>query len=127
MDFELIKQRLIALAAMHNLTDVDLDFYDEERDEFDWHINWKRDLNESFGAGIARLQASLDLYDKGLAAGDMLAAQAGLLRAGIYAHNLMSFFDALRHDLSKAVIDSRFNWPTFPEGYKIPPHYGYEE
>ncbi|VVE47502.1 hypothetical protein PTE30175_04388 [Pandoraea terrae] len=100
---------------------------DEEKDSFAWKIDWKDDLNESFAADVGYLQNALDLYDKALARGDLLAAQAALLDARGYAHNLMSFFDALRHDLSKAVIDPRFKWPAFPEGYKIPPHYGYEE
>lgn len=38
----------------------------------------------------------------------------------------MNFFDAFKDDLKKAYLDPRFKRSKFPEGYKVPEHYGYK-
>ncbi|GAB3627742.1 hypothetical protein PTE30175_02438 [Pandoraea terrae] len=126
MEFNRVGGLLVALAKENGLTSDDLEAFDEQ-DDMEWRLPFWGDLDESFNDDAARLQSALDLYEKALAQGDKLTACAGLIRACGYAHNLMSFFDALRHDLNKASLDARFNWPKFPEGYKIPRCYHYEE
>lgn len=126
MDFNRIKDLLISLAKANGLTLADLQERDPKTGLLAWSIDWNDDLSESFKNDIESLQAALDLYEAALAKNDMLAAQAGLINARISAHQLMNFFDSLREDLKKAYLDSRFKWPEFPEGYKVPEHYGYK-
>jgi hypothetical protein len=127
MDYESIKRTLVDLAMSHNLTAEDLNAYSEEDASFDWHIDWKSDLNFIFSKNVDNLGKSIELYQNAMATNDLITAQVGLLRAGVSSHNLMSFFDALRHDLNRAIIDPRFHWPEIPEDYKIPSKYGFNE
>lgn len=92
----------------------------------EWCFPFWGDLDESFGDDMTRLQAAFALYEKAIERGDSLAANAGLQRARLFSQNLASLFDALRRDLGRASTDSRFDWPTFPENYTIPPEYDYK-
>jgi len=96
---------------------------DSDGDVFDWSVNWVEGLDESFMKDIHSLHESLDLYEKAIARGDMLAAKAGLLEAGVFAHNLTSFFDAIKDDLKRVIADERFDWPKFPDDYQVPSIY----
>jgi hypothetical protein len=127
VDYENVKKLLVDLAKSNNLTEEDLNCYNEDELNFDWHISFKSNLNERFQSNIANLEAAIKLCKSALAANDPLAARIGLLRASVYSHDLTSFFDALRHDLGKASADPRFHWPEIPEDYKIPSKYGFDE
>lgn len=126
MDFNRVKNVLMALAKESGLTDEDLGEYNSDLDKFEWNLDWNSDLNGSFERDIEMFKGGIDLYEDALANEDLLAAKAGLQDANIAAHNLMSFFDAFREDLTKIAIDPRFNWPKFPEDYKVPKHYRYK-
>ena len=126
MDFDRIKYLLMALAKANGVGEEDLNGYNTETDEFEWSINWKSDLNKSFEMDIDRFQSGVDLYEEALAKNDLLAAKAGLQDAKIASQDLANFFDAFREDLTKMMVDPRFKWPKFPDGYKVPEHYGYK-
>lgn len=125
--FESLKQLLLNLAKSKGITEEDLNGYDESKEEFNWHIDWNRNLDDWFELNIDRIKDAMKLYENATAQGDLLAAHAGLQRIRLGTHDLMNFFDNFREDLIKFSIDPRFDWPTFPDDYKIPEHYGYSE
>lgn len=128
MELNRIKTLLRDLALSHGLTDADLRAYNEEADDLEWYINWKRDQEELFEKEMRRIRDSLDLYESALNRGDKLTAKAGLIHAGIALQGLSGFFDGLMHDVKKAYADPRFGWPEFPsDDWKIPPEYGFKE
>ena len=125
MNFDKVKNLLIELAKAHGQSDDDLSCYNAEADEFEWSINWRSDLNKSFEIDLERFEAGVDLYERALNNNDLLAAKAVLQDAKIASQNLANFFDAFMVDLTKIMTDWRFNWPKFPDGYKVPESYGY--
>ncbi|WP_175923510.1 hypothetical protein [Burkholderia latens] len=128
MELNRIKTLLRDLALSHGLTDADLRAYNEEADDLEWYINWKRDQEELFAKEMRRVRDALDLYESAMNQGDKLTAKAGLIHAGIALQGLSGFFDGLMHDVKKAYSDPRFGWPKFPsDDWKIPPEYGFKE
>ncbi|MBN3847837.1 hypothetical protein G3N58_13505 [Paraburkholderia sp. Ac-20342] len=127
MELNRIKLLLHGLALSHGLTDADLHAYNHTTDDFEWHIDWKKNLTETFESKTKRLKAAINLYDDAMAKGDLLTARAGLVRAGIQLQSLASFFDGMTHDVKKAYGEPHFNWPVFPDGnWKIPPEYDFK-
>lgn len=128
MKLDRVRRTLRDLAISHGLTDVDLKAYNEVTDNFDWNIDWKQDLTNSFDKRMGRLEAAFDLYDAATTANDRLTAKAALIDAGATLHSLTSFFDGMMHDVKKACSEPRFDWPSFPDGnWKIPPEYAFKE
>ncbi|CAM2339959.1 MULTISPECIES: hypothetical protein [Burkholderia] len=128
MELNRIKVLLRDLALSHGLTDADLNSYNVEMDDNEWHIDWKRNLDESFDKRIKSIEAAINLYDLAMRSEDRLTAKAGLIHAGIALQDLSNFFDGLMHDVKKAYGDPRFGWPKFPsDDWKIPPEYGFKE
>jgi len=128
MELNRIKLLLRDLAHSHGLTDDDLNHYNELENDNDWHIDWGKNLSDSFNKRMQLLEAAVNLYDKALKNGDRLTAKAGLIRAGIHLQSLTTFFDGMTHDVKKAYGDPRFDWPTFPDdNWKISPEYGFKE
>ena len=128
MELNRIKLLIRDLALSHGMTDADLSAYNEEADDFEWHINWKKDQSASLDGRMRRLEAAIDLYDSAMKKGDKLTAKAGLIHAGIQLQTLASFFDGMTHDIKKAYGDPRFGWPEFPsDDWKVPPEYGFKE
>ncbi|WP_420993163.1 hypothetical protein ACKI2N_023550 [Cupriavidus sp. 30B13] len=126
-NFEIFKSLLLDLAESKGITEDDLDGYDEARDEFNWHINWKRNLDDWFEMKMQRICDAIELYEAATKQGDLLAARAGLQDVRLATHDLMNFFDDIREDLIKISSDSRFGWPDFPDDYKIPEVYNYSK
>ena len=86
----------------------DLHAYNEEADDLERYINWKRDQDELFAKEMRRVRDALDLYDSAMNKGDRLTAKSGLTHAGIALQGLSGFFDGLIHDVKKAYADPRF-------------------
>ncbi|MET3213894.1 UNVERIFIED_ORG: hypothetical protein ABIC48_001637 [Burkholderia territorii] len=101
MELNRIKTLLRDLALSHGLTDADLRAYNEEANDLEWYINWKRGQDELFAKEMRRIQDALDLYDSAMKKGDKLTAKAGLIHAGIALQGLSGFFDGLMHDVKK--------------------------
>jgi len=128
MKLNRIKILLRDLALSNGMTDADLSAYNEEADDLEWYINWRKDQDTSFDERMRCLEAAVDLYDSAMKKGDKLTARAGLVRAGIQLQDLAGFFDGMTHDIKKAYGDPRFGWPEFPnDEWKIPPEYGFKE
>jgi hypothetical protein len=128
MELNRIKLLLRDLALSHGMTDDDLNAYNEEFDDFEWHIDWKNDQSASFDEGMRRLEAAINLYDSAMKKGDRLTAKVGLIRAGIELQTLTNFFDGMMRDIKHAYAHPRFGWPKFPsDDWKIPPEYGFKE
>lgn len=128
LELNRIKIFLRDLALSHGLTDADLNSYNVEVDDNEWHVDWKRNLDESFDERIKSVEAAINLYDFAMRNEDKLTAKAGLIHAGIALQDLSSFFDGLMHDVKKAYGDPRFGWPKFPgDDWRIPPEYGFKE
>ncbi|WP_269501413.1 hypothetical protein [Burkholderia sp. IMCC1007] len=101
MELNRIKTLLRDLALSHGLTDPDLRACNEEVDDLECYINWKRDQDELFAKEMRHVQDALDLYDSAMKNGDKLTAKAGLIHAGIALQGLSGFFDGLMHDVKK--------------------------
>ncbi|WP_233833525.1 hypothetical protein [Paraburkholderia sp. ZP32-5] len=128
MELDRIKLLLCELALSHGLTDADLRKYNQVDDDFEWHIDWSRNLTEEFRRSMQLLEAALDLYDSAMSRGDKLTAKAGLIRAGIRLQTLENFFASLTHDVKKAYSETNFNWPDFPsDSWKIPGEYNFKD
>jgi hypothetical protein len=127
MELNKIQRLLRDLAFSHGLTDEDLNSYDEVSDDFEWHIDWKQGLSESLDKRMKLLTAAVALYEAAMSQGDALTAKAALIHAGVQLQTLSGFFDGVTHDVKKAYSDPRFNWPEFPDGWKIPPNYRFKE
>ena len=128
LDFNCIKNTIIELAETHGISRQQLiDCWNEETEALDWSINYRNDLQKEFECDAEKLQAAINLYHAAIKNNDLLTAECALLDAGIWAHNLTNFFENIKDDLKKALIEKQqFNWPEIPEGYQIPKHYNYK-
>ena len=115
MKLEEIKYLLIELAKQNGLSETDL--------HADWAIDYRENLDQEMQQELAWLVESMRLYRDAQKNNDMLAARSGILRASVRAAILRDFFDAISSDLQRAAL--HFNWPDFPEDYKIPSQYNY--
>ena len=74
MKIDRVRRTFRDLAISHGLTDADLKAYNEVTNEFDWNVDWKRDITNYFGKRMGRLEAAFDLYDAAMTANDRLTA-----------------------------------------------------
>lgn len=122
-NFNRVKILLLQLAKSHGLSDENLAYFDENKNQFDWSINWKEDLDKSFSNDVNHMHENLNIYEEAISKGDLIAARTSLLYASIFAHNLTSLIESIKDDLNQASIDERFKWPEIPENYQIPKCY----
>ena len=81
------------------------------------------DLVQKYKRESEWLLESMRLFDAANKNSDSLAAASGLLGAAVRAGILRDFFDAISIDLFRVLKE--FDWPEFPENYKVPEKYGY--
>ena len=117
-NFNQLKQILIDITSANNITMQDLK-------EGDWSVDYRIDLQKDFTEELKKMQYGLDLYAAAMAQGDRLAASAALMDVRIATQALSVFFDCFTDDLIR-VKRQDFDWPEFPEDYKIPAHYNYK-
>lgn len=128
-DFTSIQQLIIELAKMQGITLEQMqNSWNAETEDLDWRVDYENDLQERYARKIFILQESIRLHKQAMKEGDLLTARSGLMRASLAAHNLSSFFDALKEDLEKIWLHDSptFTWPEFPEDYTISEHYDYK-
>lgn len=116
MDFEAIKQRLLALARANGMTDDALSAVDPRTGRFAWQTDWGRDL-ASWSSDIAgALARDIRQFDR--ARDDRLvdATHGALLNTRDDLDELIGLMTGLRHDINKMLGDRRFGWPGEPDG-----------
>ncbi len=127
VDLNKIQIILIDLVKSYGVTDEELESKDKRTGRLIWGINLKSDFNKSFNEMLLALQIAFDGYEKASAQKDWRAVRAILQRIRLINFQLYNFSNAIGTALKNAWSDERFNWPSFPENYKVPVHYNYEE
>ena len=82
----------------------------------DYEINW----NEEFTKEMTEFIDSMKLFEESIKAGDKTAQVCSLMWARIRVLNIFGFFQNIFEDVEYIYLSEDFNWPTLPEGYKIP-------
>jgi len=91
-----------------------------------WGIDPRRNFNKIFYEKLLALQIAFDGYEKASIQNDQRAVRAILQRIRLISFQTYHFLSEIKIALDKAWLDERFNWPSFPEDYKIPAHYNYK-
>ena len=121
IDFEKLKQTILLAAKKQGLS--------EEYVIKNWHVNYKVDQNEDFIDTLSKLQEEIKLLNQAIVANDLLTSIRTIVRAKIYSHILMNFFENINDDIVQLGWGDELKdkWPDIPEGYQVPAHYDYEE
>lgn len=124
--FEKIKSALQSLASSRGVPD------DELLD--DWSLNYRRNADAEFMANALTLSELMRVHRDAIAKGELLTARCALVTAQGIAHNLSSFFYAMKEDMIRAADrglnrtgNSILDWPPLPQRYEYPPEYGYRD
>ncbi len=126
MSLTKIQKILIDLVKSHGVTDEELKQVGKRTKRLIWGIDLNSDFNKIFYEKLLALQIAFDAYEKASIQEDWRAVRAILQRIRLINFQLYKFLDGIRVALKSAWLDKRF-WPSFPENYKIPAHYNYEE
>ena len=89
----------------------------------EWSLDYSVDFNGKFEREIFFLSECMKLIELAKAKNDLLATKAAILIAGVRVGMLASFFESMDSDLSRVLRE--FEWPEFPENYRIPDFYNY--
>ncbi len=127
VDLNGIKIILMDFVKVHGVTDEELERVDKRTGRLIWGINLKSDFNRSFNEKLLDLQIAFDIYEKASVQKDWRAVRAILQRIRLINFQLYNFSNAIGTALENAWSDKYFNWPPFPDDYKVPAHYNFEE
>ncbi len=122
----IIRNILMDLIKSHGVKDEELERVDKRTGNLIWGINLKSDLNQFLNEKLLVLQIAFDAYEEASIQEDWRAVRAILQRIRLINFQFYNFTSAIRKALVNACSDERF-WPDFPEDYKVPAHYNYEE
>ena len=122
-DFNRLKSLMFAIIKSAAEPNNDPYSIDDQKDRVAWCTDWDDDLDETFYADMKKIQKCILLYEAAISENDRLTAKAALADALVACHCLTSFFDALRLDLKKILVEKSLNWPSFPENFAIPSKY----
>ncbi|UAW63565.1 hypothetical protein KMZ15_05580 [Mycoavidus sp. HKI] len=126
VNLNIIRNILMDLVRSHGVKDEELERMDKRTRNLIWGINLKSDFNQIFNEKLLALQIAFDAYEKASIQEDLRAVRAILQRIRLINFQLYNFSSAVRKALVNACLDERFG-PDFPEDYKVPAHYNYEE
>ncbi|BBO59909.1 hypothetical protein [Mycoavidus sp. B2-EB] len=126
-DLAKIQKILIDLVKSQGVTDEELKRVDKRTGRLIWGIDLNVDFNKVFYEKLLALQIAFEGYEKAFIQEDWRAVRAILQRIRLINFQLYKFLKAIRIALRNARTDERFNWPSFPEDYKVPVHYNYKE
>ncbi|BBO59688.1 hypothetical protein [Mycoavidus sp. B2-EB] len=127
IDLNGVKIILMDFTKFHGVTDEELERVDKRTGRLVWGVNLKNDFNKSFNEKLLALQIAFDGYEKASVQKDWRAVRAILQRIRLINFQLYNFSNAIGIALENALSDKYFNWPSFPEDYKVPAHYNYKE
>ncbi|BBE08876.1 Uncharacterized protein MCB1EB_0715 [Mycoavidus cysteinexigens] len=124
LDFNKFKSRLMEFLQSYGLKYSDLKASHKRTGYLRWRIDWRADYNKSFKRDFEKMKNAIELYNKALSKKDVLAAKAGLMDVSIRIGLLASSpFNAISHDLTRALNNKFFSWPSLGKGYTIPVEY----
>ncbi|BBO59590.1 hypothetical protein [Mycoavidus sp. B2-EB] len=127
VDLNKIQIILMDFVKSYGVTDEELERVDKRTGRLIWGINLKDDFNKSFNEKLLALQIAFDGYEEASVQKDWRAVRAILQRIRLINFQLYNFSNAIGTALENAWSDEYFKWPSFPEDYKVPAHYNYEE
>lgn len=122
-DFNRLKSLMFAIIKSGAEPNNDPYSIDDQKDSVAWLTDWDDDLDETFYTDLKKIHKCILLYEAAISENDKLTAKAALSDALVACHCLTSFFDALRLDLGKILVEKSFNWPSFPENFVTPSKY----
>ncbi|WP_392551399.1 hypothetical protein RHO14_07855 [Orbus wheelerorum] len=121
IEFDKLKETILLAAQVQGLS----------KDELlnNWCINYKRNQDEKFKSTLEKLDENIKLLHQSLEQKDMLVAKVAIVRAKVYSHDLMNFFENINDDIDQLGWGDELKdkWPTIPEDYRVPDHYDYAD
>lgn len=124
--FEEIKETIVSMAKLRGVDDSEI--VDK------WSIDYSGDADERFIKSMLALSELMRVCRNAEKKGDLMTARCALVEAQGFAHNLSSFFFAIKEDIQR-ISDGDLNrtsnpaldWPELPERYEYPIDYGYRD
>ncbi|WP_322038736.1 hypothetical protein [Burkholderia diffusa] len=78
LELNRIKTLLRDLVLSRGLTDAELNSYNVQKDDNEWHINWKGDQGEVFDKRMQSLEGAMDLYESAMAKMGCVDSEIGI-------------------------------------------------
>ena len=119
-NFELnyVKEAIIEITKLKGLSI-------NEAQEFldsDYQNNWDDELYDC----CYKIVGYIKLFNFAMKENDISAQKIFLIRAEFYSHKLYNFFKNISDDFKKIAFSENFDFPTLPEGYKVPEKYSHK-
>ncbi|MCP1575217.1 hypothetical protein J2S30_003596 [Herbaspirillum rubrisubalbicans] len=122
---DVIRKSFIELAASIGISKEEMNRGMDENDQFEWCIDYAHSLGDTLEKYLDKLLLFFEVHRIAVQRNDQLAAYIALMDAGIYAQLASDFFLTIKDEVDNvAVLNKRFSWPSVPDGYKLPEHFG---
>lgn len=122
---DIIRQSFIELAASIGISKEDMNKGMDENEQFEWCIDYDHSLGDTLERYLDKVIFFFEVHRIAIQRNDQLAAYIALMDAGIYAQLASDFFSTIKDEVDNvAVLNNRFSWPSVPDDYKLPEHFG---
>jgi hypothetical protein len=122
---DIIRQSFIEFAASIGISKDDMNKGMDENEQFEWCIDYDHSLGDRLEKYLDKLIFFFEVHRIAIQRNDQLAAYIALMNAGIYAQLASDFFSTIKDEVDNvAVLNNRFSWPSVPDDYKLPEHFG---
>lgn len=122
---DVIRKTFIELAESIGVSREAMDNEMDEAGRFEWCIDYSYSLGEQLEKDLDELLRFFEILRLALQKSDHSAAFVALLYCRIYSQNAAGFFINIKDEVDNvAILNKKFSWPSVPDDYKLPEHFG---